>query len=51
MTSARRFRCSTPRPLLYAAALAAGQGDLDTVSTARVLERKAGITRSPRASS
>jgi len=38
------------RPL-YAAALAAGQGDLDTVSTARVLERMAGITRSPKASS
>ncbi len=38
------------RPL-YAAALAAGQGDLDKASTARVIERMAGITRSPKASS
>lgn len=37
------------RPL-YAAALAAGQGDLDKVSTARVIERMAGITRSSKAS-
>lgn len=38
------------RPL-YAAALAAGQGDLDKASTARVIERMAGITRSPKTSS